>query len=184
MMNKKGLSNQIMVVIVMGMIIGLIIVFSYAGMLFFPLVSDSFSTLGGIMSDVSQETGNPAIQNATSSSFTPAVEGVQQLEWISFTIFVFLIMTMLIMCFYVRTYPFLVFIWILIIVVLVFFSIFLANAYQDLRVGSLGDVYTSWENTDYYLQWLPHIVMVIGIIGGIIMFVLASRQPEAEGVYI
>lgn len=186
MKGKKGFQKQIMIVIIIGLVFGMLIIFSYAGMLFFPILTDSFGTLSGILQEATSEanTGNQALENATQASFVQANRGVQQLEWIVFTMFVFLMITMLIMCFYVRTYPFLIFVWILMILILTFGSLFLANAYQDLRSGELSEVYTSWENTDYYLQWLPHIVVIIGVIGGIIMFVLASKQPEAEGVYI
>lgn len=182
--DKRGLSNEIMVVIVMAFALGVIILFSYLVMLVLPLISDTTQVFTGIIEDASVSSGNEALENATVVSFAPVSEGVQQLEWITFMLFVFMLITMLIMCFYVRTYPFLAFVWLLMVLVLVFISIFLTNAYNDIRQGELSDVYQSWENTDFYLQYLPHIVLVMGIIGGIIMFAMASRRPDEMEGYI
>lgn len=184
-MNNKGeLSSGIIVVVVIAFVIGLVAVLSYAGMLLFPPVADAMNTLGSTMNEVSMQTGDQAMQNASDYSFETLGPIADNFEWIAYSIFIFLIITMLMLCFYVRTYPFLVFVWIFLILILVFISLFIASTYPGIREGALGSTYQSWENTDFYLRYMPHIIFVIGIIGGIIMFGIASKQPDEGGVYV
>ena len=184
-MNKKAqLSGKIMAIIIFGLVIGLFIVFAWVGLIALPILSDSMGELGSTMIIMSHETGDEQIINATEPAFTPVVEVANNMEWVTFTVFIIMLLTLLLMGFYVRSYPFLAFVWIFIVLILVFVSLFITTAYQEMRVGALGSVYQSWETTDFYLRYMPHITFLIGLFGGIILFALGSNQPDQEGVYI
>jgi hypothetical protein len=147
-----------------------------------PIVSKGSNEINSIIQNASLTTGNGNLTLATTSVLGQTNTGIQQLEWISYTIIIILLLTFVMLCFYVRTYPFLAFIWILIIVFLGGLSIFLTSAYQDIQSkgGFIGDALNSWENTNSLALWLPYIIVGIGIIGGIIMFVLATRESEVQ----
>ena len=161
-------------------LVSLILVFFVFQLIGPPLVS-VVQTSNTIIQESLASSGDGNLTAAGEASFQPAADSLNNFEWISYTIFIVLILTWLIMCFYVRTYPFLMVIWILLVIVLVALSLYLSVVYQDLRLDpTLGTYYQSWENTDYFLQFLPAIVVIVGIIGGIIMFAILSRDNEAE----
>lgn len=184
MNNKKGLGNQIMLLIVMAIVlIGLILIMFVWGMLGPPLQA-TLSDSNTIIQETFASSQDANLISAGQTSFGNATEGVtNNLEWVSYTMFILMFLVFLIMAFYVRTYPFLLVIWIILIVLMFFGSIYLTVVYQDLRAdATLGAYYQSWENTDFILQNLPIITLMVGIIGGIIMFMLASRNQEVEQI--
>ena len=181
-MNKKGFYTQIMIVIVMGVVLAGLMAFFYLAGIFGPVFVDLFGEVNTIVQDTATQTGDGNITRATQASFGNASQAVEQLQWISYLLMTVLIITFLTMCFFVRTYPFLVVVWILIIIVLVFAAIFMSNSYTDLVNLGFSDVYTSWGNNHFFMSYMPHIIAGIGIVGGIIMFILASRDQEAEVV--
>lgn len=184
-MNKKGeLTQNIMLIVFFAVIVGILIAFAWGGMILMPILQDSVGETTTILQQTASETQDEQIINASEVALYPVENINYQLEWITFALFSILLLTLLIMCFYVRAYPFLMFIWIFLIIALVFVSLFLTIGYQDLREGELGSIYKSWETSDFYLTYLPHIIFVIGIIGGVIMFVLSGNQPEQQGVYV
>lgn len=181
-MNNRGFAQQIWVVIMLGLVMVGIIVLFFAWSLAGPIITQSTGELNTLLQSTATSTGDSGIINASQSTFQPASEGINVLEWLSFFMIIMLFLTMIIIASFVRTYPFLAFVWIFIIVILVFVSIFITVAYQDITSGSgyLADTYASWESSHYILLNLPIIVVAVGIIGGILMFILSTRDREAE----
>lgn len=175
-MNKKGFIDQLTIVIVMGIVLTFLVLAFFVWAFAAPYVADASNEINTIVSSADFSSGTPEVANATAASITPINSSIQQLQWISYAMIIVLFIGFVVMCFYVRTYPFLAFIWIAIIIMIVFMSIFLSVSYQDAR----EDIHTQWANQNYLLEYLPHIITVMGIIGGIIMFVLATRDSEAE----
>lgn len=181
MNDKRGLSGQIMAIIIMAIVLILIMLIVFIGQLVLPPLVSSVQDTSSIVQTAFQSSGNQDLIAAGDASFVPASQSLNNLEWVSYTMFVILFLVFLIMCFYVRTYPFLLVIWIILIVILLIVSIYLAVVYQDLRVSpGLDTYYQSWENTDFFLRYLPGIILIMGVVGGIIMFVISSREQEAE----
>lgn len=179
--DKKGLASQIMIIIVMALVIGFIILLIFLGQLVFPPLVSVSQDANVILQDTFQASGDSDLQAAGEASFQPAADSLNNLEWVSYTMVIIMFLVFLVMCFYVRTYPFLMFIWIILIILMLILSIYLAVVYQDLAADpALGDYYTDWKNTDFVLQNLPFLVVILGIAGGIIMFILSSRDQEAE----
>lgn len=179
--NKKGISGQIMLLIVMAIILIAIVLMVYIFTLIGAPLQSIMQDTSGILSDTMQSTNDPDLINASQASFEPALRSLNNLEWFSYTIAIMAFLVFLIMCFYVRVYPFLIFIWIVLIIVLLALSLYLTSAYQGLASDDgLGGYYTAWENTDFMLKNLPFIILILGIGGGIIMFMLASKEQSVE----
>lgn len=181
MKDKRGIGNQLMLIIVMAIILGLLMLIIFIAQLVGPPLVSTLQDTNSIIQGSLSTSGNQDLVTAGQSSFEPVAQSLNNLEWVSYTMFVMLFIVFLIMCFYVRTYPFLLVFWIILIVIMLIIAIYLAVVYQDLRVDpTLGSYYTSWENSDFFLKNLPAIILVIGIVGGIIMFIISSREQEVE----
>lgn len=179
--NKKGLSDQIILIMVMSIVLIFIILLFYVGHLLLPVIVPTLQDAKTSVKQAVQETGDQNLITAEASSVEPVADSLNNLEWMSYVMLIFSFLTFLVMCFYVRTYPFLMVVWILMIIVLIFVSIQLTISYQELRTDPiLSSYYQAWENTDFVLQNLPIIILVMGIGGGIIMFSVSSRDPEVE----
>lgn len=188
-MNKRGFDNQIMILIVLGIMVilfmGIIFIVAVAG----PIVVDLVSGTNDIVQDlaISKPPPNAGNSNAnfseiTQASFGNATEGVQQLQFLVYTLIIIMFLGFIAIAFYVRTYPFLIYIWILMIVVLAVFGLIITVAYQNIVDDNnyLAETVTSWKLTHFLMSSLPHIIVALGIVGGIIMFMLPSRDAESE----
>ena len=185
--NKKGqmqLAGKIWLIIIMAIVLIMLILGFFLYQLVGPPLVSTLQDASGTISGTMQQSGDQNLQNASAASFEPALQSTNNMEWLGYTLFIVMFFTWIIMCFYVRSHPYLMLIWIVLVIIMVVLSIYLAVVYQDLRTSpGLADYYQSWENTDFMLKNLPIIVTILGIGGGIVMFILASREPEAEGNY-
>lgn len=171
-----------MTVVIMGIILGMLMLFVFIAQLAGPLLFGSVGDLGNTIKQGVENSGNPNLIAAQNSSIEPAIQGsVNNFEWITYSVLIVMLLGFIIMCFYVRTYPFLIFVWIAMIVILLLVSLILAYSYQETAASSVSGYYDAWENSDFLLKHLPVIILMTGLIGGIIMFVVASREEEIGG---
>lgn len=179
--NKKGMGNKLVFIIIMAVILVVLILGFFIFQLVGPPLVSTLQDTSSIISTTMSTSNNEVLQNASASSFEPALQSMNNLEWLSYTLFIVMFLTWVIMCFYVRAYPFLIILWIVLMLIMVVLSIYLAVVYQDMRTSpGLAEYYQSWENTDFMLKNLPVVMVVLMVVGGIVMFVLASRDQEAE----
>lgn len=158
-----------------------IILLVWAGAVVLPILTPTLHDVGSITTEALHSANDPAITQATDASIVPATETLNNMEWISYTLMILMFMAFLVMCFYVRTYPFLIWIWIIMIVVMIFVSIYLTVAYQNLRNDPmLGSYYKEWGNTDFVLRNLPIVIFVLGVVGGIIMFMIPKDTATEQ----
>lgn len=180
-LNKRGIGNSLILILIMGIILIVIIVGAFVGSLILPLLTKLSGETTAIVQESIANSGEQELQNA-SVLFEPANQSVQTMEWVAFTLLILIFIGFLVMCYYARGHPALAFVWILVMIVLVFICIFISSSYSDLVAGDgyLNEAYSDWENTNYFMLHLPHIVAVLGIIGGIIMFAVGTREPELD----
>lgn len=181
MRNKRGMATQLMVMIVMAIVLISLVFFGFIIQLVGAPLQSTLQDTNGILQETFQSTGDQNIIDAGQHSFGNASASLSNLEWFAYVMFIVMFLVFIIMCFYVRMYPFLAFFWIILVVLMFFGSIYLTVVYQDLRVSpGLDTYYQGWENTDFMLQYLPAIILIVGIIGGIVMFLIATRSQEVE----
>lgn len=155
-----------------------------AGYFFFsvaaPIFTSSFNSYTvGLQTAVASD---PNLTSYTNFTFGNINRGLQNLEWISYSLLFSLLFGFALIAYNVRSYPFLLPMWIIFTIVLTFCSIYLADAYNDLRYGDgfAAVALQNWEGNDYILQYLPHLVVIYSIVTGIILFILATRDNTVE----
>lgn len=181
-MNNRGLFNQILIVLVLAIALGTVFLLYFVWVLTAPIVVDltGMATQSIVNATNNQPDGN--LTFASQNSFPIAERSANHLEWIGFFVLIALLMGFLMIAFYVRTYPFLAWVWILVILIMVFIGILLSVSYTNLKESSsyLNNVYSNWETDNFILSYLPHLITGFGLLGGIILFMLATKDPEAE----
>lgn len=184
-MNKKGFIQHILTLGILALVIVGIMLLIFVVQLAMPIFS-TISTETGHLFILTTSNETPSnLSIAATTATTAAIESIQMLEWISYVFIIMLIITFFGIAYFVRSHPFLIVFWIFIIICLVFVSLFLTVSYQDVKSDPyLASMYEQWESTDYLLSWLPHIITAIGILGGIVLFILITREPESEATVL
>lgn len=179
--NKRGIVDQIMMVMILAVVIVIVILVFWAGSMVLPVMVGAGGTLINQMSSSADTTGDSALKNATNTSLSIASSTLGIVETLVYIALVMMFIGYLIMAYYVRSYPFLAFFWVFIIIGLTFLSLFITNSYTTARdTTPLSSYYTTWGGNDLLMSNLPVIVVVVGVFGGIFLFILASKDPESE----
>lgn len=181
-MNRRGVIDQIMTVLVVVVAVGVIILLFWAGSTLLPILTGTGGLLlNQISTSVNTNSPNTELANATNVVVTTGQGLLGIVESVVYFVFIFLIIGYFILCYYVRSYPFLAYIWVFIMIVLVFMSMFLANAYTQASTDpNIASFYSTWGSNDFLMTNLPMILSFVGVFGGIFLFILASRDPESE----
>jgi len=183
--DKKGLGAGLITVIVMVVILVFLMLIFFAWSLTGPLLTSLIGEVSGDITDVmnqapapTPETNLTQINEVTNVVFN---DSVQQLEWITYAIFGAVILTFLVMAYYVRTYPFMLGIWIVTIILLVFLSLFMTYTYEQTKQDAyLNGIYSTWATNDFIISNMPIIILILGVLGGIFMFAVVTRDSEYE----
>lgn len=180
--NKRGVGGQLIAMIIIIILLGVMILGLFVWGLVAPPLVDAVNELTGGLQEVGKEDAD--ISEAIDASFVQGNNMVAQLEIVSYLILFGFFIGFIILAFSVRTYPFLLGIWIAGVIVLTFLGLFLSISYTDLIEGDayLSEVYSSWGMQHFLLSNLPHLIVVLGTIGGIILFVIVTTGGEVEEV--
>jgi len=182
MLNKKGLSGQIMTVLIITMVLVFIIIAFWVGSMILPLLTGTGGLLiNQLSSSINANSPNTELANASNIALNTASSVLGVVETIVYLVMIFLFLGFIALAYYVRTYPFLAFFWVFILIGLVFLSMIISNSYTLASQNpTISGYYTTWGSNDFLMSNLPIIVLVVGVVGGIFLFILASREPEAE----
>ena len=180
-MNRKGFMQQIMIVLIFVIVLAAIMSIYYLWSLSAPIY-ESLQT--DVFHDLIVATNNETPSNLSESAttaFNVGIDSLAVMESISVIIFFFLIIGFIAMCAFVRTYPFLMVVWIVGIILLVFFSLILTSTYEDMKQDSvLRGYYTEWGMNDFILSNMPILILVVGVVGGLIMMFVLARDPDID----
>lgn len=177
-LNRRGLVGPLISVFVIILAVMMVIVGFWIFGLAMPPIVDSVGTVTTVMQNASA--GNSAMENATETTFVNVNKGMGAFHWIGYSMFIASLLGFVFVAFYVRTYPFLLIFWVGFMVVLIIGSIGLASAYQDIA-GSVS-YYEAWQTQHFFLTYQPHILVAMAFLGGLVLFVLISKESEAEAV--
>lgn len=179
--NKKGLVAQIFTVLIIFLaLMGIVIIYVFIGF-FTPLFANSFSQISDEL--VIAGEGTSGLNSSVRAVVLPVNEGIQNLQWLSYTLLIFLFFGFCVLCFFVRTYPFLMLFWIFFVLVLVICGVFLSHSYNQVNQDSqLGAIYQRWGTNHLIMSHLPHIITVMGFMGGSILFFVATRDSASDEV--
>ena len=74
--------------------------------------------------------------------------------------------------------------YIFIVFIAIILAVPISNSYETLRAdATIGSTFTSFTGSNFIMNYLPIIVAIVGITGGIIMFVRMGRKEEFGGIY-
>lgn len=181
-MNNKGLVGQYMILIVMGIVMFCLMVLYWTYSLVAPPLTYAIDLGTSTLQQGVSGDGN--LSFAVNSTFVPVNESLDNLRWLSYSLMIIAFLAFIMICSFVRTYPFLLPFWLLIVFILAFLAIYLGNGYQNVAISGnvIGEQYQSWSANDYFMRYLPHIIVVFGLLGGFVLLVLVSRDNTAEVV--
>lgn len=187
-LENKGQSQQIFFILLMAGLLAGIILFFYVYTLAVPFISKTTNEIISTTNDIAG-TDNTENGNITENLkiATAPVTGINQfLSWFGYLMFFGLLIAFLIIAYNVRSHPYLAVFWIFIIAVLALVSMWLSNSYEEIKYGDsyLRDAYESNVISNFLMTYLPHIVVAFGLISGLLLFVLISRDPEMEATYV
>ena len=182
-MNRKGLVQQIMIIIIL-FIVAVVIIAGYwmVSMVGPIVVGEGSNVANQIQSAISSaEPAGSGLTNASSVATSAVTDVLGVFELITYFIFIGVIIGYILVAFYVRTYPFLIGFWIFIMVALVVIAMIVSNSYQLASTdANLSAFYSRWGTNDLLMNYLPHVVAIFGMVTTIMLFVLISRDPDAE----
>lgn len=174
-MNKKGAFSDLFIF----MIFALIIVF----------VSGIFIYLGGkVLTEVHDEMDGKTFgdKNATQvvdATFGAVNRAYQGLYWISWFLIVGMVISIFIGSYLVTTKPIFFIPYAFITVIAVIVSAGISNAYEQVIADpTLASTFAGFVGANFIMLKLPIWITVIGIVGGIIMFVrMGSKENDLYG---
>jgi hypothetical protein len=178
--NRKGLLNQIMIVVILiTVIIAIIGVFSLASIVL-PVLTGEGIEVATLLQTSMNESGIAEMNDAGQVATSTTINVLGIFELLVYLFFFGLVIGFIMVAYYVRTYPFLAFFWAGGMVITTIIAMIMSNAYEQAKTGDLAQFYNTWGTNDLLMSYLPHIMAVVTIVGGIVLFVLVSRDSEGE----
>jgi hypothetical protein len=169
MNNKKAQIVSLLTFI----IAGIVIVTFFAAWIYF------FNSMTGIMHNIPSSTQQANISSAVSKVIDPVNNAMNGLNLISVAILIGLILNIFIEAYYVRRHPILFVVYLMIVILAVVSSVYVANQYESLMSNALlGSLITANTGGSFIILNLPIMATIIGFFGLIIMFIAINRDPE------
>lgn len=161
-MNKKGIIIELIVFIVAG----IVIVLFFAGIIYgWGLVND-------IVSSPTMDFPGANLTDAASKTITPLNTGFLNLRLIALAMMIAYVIGTFIIAYFSSKHPIWLFVYILITVILVIFSVYISNTYETMKNNTvLGPTLTGFTGSNVIISYLPIWVAIIGSIGCVISVV-------------
>lgn len=109
--------------------------------------------------------------------------GLEPLKWISYSVIIATIISFLVGNYLVRANPLWIVPYIFVIMLAVIISVPVSNAYEEIMQDPmLGSTFIQFTGQAYIFLNLPIWVLIIGVMGGIVMFINILRDKSAGGL--
>lgn len=174
-MNKKGGMSDLFI----------FMIFSFAIL----LICGIFIYMGGnITSEVHEKMDQMQFGNANTSQVIDDTLGkvnqaYQSLYWISIFLMVGMVISIFIGSYLVTTRPIFFIPYFFIVIIAIIIAVGLSNAYETVIADpTLASTFAGFVGANFIMLKLPIWISIIGIVGGIIMFVrMGSRENDLYG---
>lgn len=176
-MNSKGGLFDLVVL----MIVAFVAILFFAGWIFaHNLLTDKLLEAGA-----QNDNSNINITDAANKTFVLANNAMPQLTWVAFAIIFGMTLAILVSNFLVRANPIFVVPYILFTIIAIIFSAYISNAYEDLLSNQLlGPTLQTFTASNYFMLYLPFWITIIGLIGGITLFIGVTADRDLGGSII
>lgn len=159
------------------MIVAFLIVILFAGLIWISgTLNDVFTEVGVLNEKNAGNAGYVNMSLASEQIWGTHYESIKALRMVAIVYILALAFGIIIVGFLERKHPFLFFIYILITLLAVIFAPTISNAYDELlNEGLFEGELVEFTASNYILINLPAIVMIIGLLGGIGLFINLVR---------
>lgn len=161
----------------------MVVVFAFAVvmiLIYYGITTSAAQIMTDVIPNINIDGVNATdIANNTIGAIIPAYEN---LKWITYALIIGSILTVILGNFLVRIHPIFAVPYVLIIAIAVVISVPLSNAYEDLLYSgdSLGTIFQGFYGTSWIFLHLPIWVLIIGILGGITLFIGLPRDKPIQ----
>lgn len=179
--NKKAQFSQFNIFTFM--IVAFLFVVFCAGLIYVSGLLNNVFAQVGLSNEVNAgKVGYVNMSLANEQIWGQHYQSIQALRMVSFVYILVLGLGIVIVGFLERKHPFLFFIYILIVLLGIIFAPQISNAYENLlNTGLFEGELSNFTTSNFILLNLPVIVMIIGIFGGLGLFINLIRSGN-EGV--
>lgn len=127
--------------------------------------------------------GNENVTEIINQTFDAVNRAYQSLYWISVFLIVGMVISIFIGSYLVTTKPIFFIPYIFIVIIAVIVSVGISNAYEMvINDPTMAETFAGFVGANFIMLKLPIWIAVIGIVGGIIMFVrMGSRENDLYG---
>lgn len=160
------------------MIVAFIAVLFFGGLIYvMGLLNTSFIQVGVANEGNAGQPGYVNLSLAAAQTFGQVNSSIQALRLVALTLIFSEIILIFVFNSFKRVHPALFIPWILIVFLAVMFAAPISNAYATIvSAGTYGGLLESFTASNYILLNLPTIVLLVGVLGGIFMFVNIVRS--------
>lgn len=172
MVNKKGGILDLLLL----MCVSFTIILIFGSVIYFFNVVNTQVT--GIDEKVNPN-DNETIGDIAGYTFGKFNEAVGTLRFLAIVIFFAMMLNIFVTAFVTRNLPIFFIFYVFILIILVFFSAILSNAYELIRQDAvLGATFQSFTALDYFILYMPWTITIIGFIAGILMYAVNIESGE------
>jgi len=173
MKNNKGMMIELLMLIT----VGFIVLLFFAGWKYgFNLVN---TELVAIQGDAGENSTN--ISDVTQKTMGYINTGLDELGTIAFIIIFGYSLAVLIVGYFARDHPALMFVYVLIVALFVVFSVYISNSYEELLTNDvIGSTLSSYSLGSFFMTYLTTWIIIIGLIGATIAISGIIKNREFE----
>jgi Flp pilus assembly pilin Flp len=183
--NKKGQTSTVFNIFYF-IIVTLVSVLFIGGLIYVTGLLNGVFTQVGVNNDLTRNSSSPGYVNLTLASnetFGVLNNSVQSLYMVAGVYVLALAASIIITNIFMKMHPLWFFAYMLIAVLAVIFSAPVSNAYQSILASNIyGGNLAGFTIPNFVLINLPIIVMVIGVLGGIFLFINMIRTGDERNL--
>jgi hypothetical protein len=128
--------------------------------------------------------GNRNASETIDNTMGKVTASFDALYWISVFLIFGMIIAIFIGSYMVTTKPIFFIPYLFIVIIAVIVAVPVSNAYETLRDdATLGSTFAGFTGSNFVMNYLPMIIIIVGIVGGIIMFSRMGKREEMGGIY-
>lgn len=178
-MNKKGGMTDLFLFMIFAIVIIFIcVIFIYLGGRVTTQVHEKMDNMTFGNEDVNYT------RQVIDDSIGKVNQAYQSLYWISVFLIVGMVLSIFIGSYLVTTKPIFFVPYAFIVIIAIIISVGLSNAYEQVMLDpTLAPTFAGFVGANFIMLKLPIWVTVIGIVGGIIMFIRMGSKENQMGVY-
>ena len=185
-MNKKAQVEQqfsMMLMIFRFVVVGFIAVVMFAGLIWITgKLNTAFEDVGLANEANAGKPGYVNLTEASQMTFGQMNNSIQALRLVAICIIFSEILLIFVFNSFQRVHPALFIVWVFIVFLAVMLAAPVSNAYESLlRAGTYEGLLESFTGSNWILLNLPWITLLVGVLGGIFMFINIVRGRETEG---